>query len=97
MRDNGGLPLDAEYDDVLRVVTADRLLTNEEYADAATRAAAEEDARSAVESLMDRLKLGYNDLPIGLWLAGHPLSGGPVESHHFEFRARVRPTAGDVT
>lgn len=92
MPDNGGLPLDAEHDEGLHVVTAERYLTNDEYADVDQRTAAEVGAREAVETLMGQLKLTHNDAPMTHWMAGH-VPGGGVRGHHFEYRARVRPLA----
>jgi hypothetical protein len=63
MQDDGGLPLEAEYDEALKVVTASRVLTVEEYADASLRATAERDARAAVDALMAQRGLDYNDTP----------------------------------
>ena len=93
MEGNGGLPLEAEYDEALKVVTTSRVLTVDEYSDPGARLAAESDARAAVEALMSLQGLDYNDTPQTLWLRMEPMSGGPPRGHHFEFRARVRVAA----
>ena len=90
MDGNGGLPLEAEYDQSLQVVTASRILSVDEHADPVLRAQAETEARAAVEAFMSGQRLDYKDLPSTIWLAVRPLSGGPPTSHHVEFRARVR-------
>lgn len=90
MEGNAGYPLEAEYDEDLRVVSASRVLSPEEYSDPSAREAAERDARAAVEAEMARRGCDYADLPVRGWLRVEPLSGGPPHAHHFEFRARVR-------
>jgi hypothetical protein len=91
---NGGLPLEAEYDQALGVVMASRVLSPDEYADLRARECAEAEARTAVETEMTRRSLDYNEVPIRGWMRVQPLSGGPPQAHHFEFRARVRRSGG---
>jgi hypothetical protein len=89
--DNAGLPRDAEYDESQQVVTAHRYLTNDQYTDAAAKAAAEVDARAAVDALVEQLGLDFNDTPQLLWLADQPLSGGPGRGYSLTVSVRVRP------
>lgn len=93
MDGNGGLPLEPEYDESLRVVTASRVLTVQEYGDPAERQRAESEAQAAVESLLVERNLEYNDQPQRIWLRMHSLAGDPPRGHHFEFRAHVRPSS----
>jgi hypothetical protein len=48
---SAGLP-EAEYDEDLKVVSAMRILTDEDYADPSKREAAEREAQAAAEAIM---------------------------------------------
>jgi hypothetical protein len=74
-------------------VSADRVLTEEEFADAGMRLTAERQARAAVATLIEQLSLDYNAPMQPIWIRVETLSGSAPRPHHFELRAHVRPAA----
>ena len=92
MAGSAGPPEAAEYDEDLKVVSAMRILTDEDSADPSKRQAAEREARAAAEEVMAARDLDYNDTPQGMWLKIDALSGGPSRGHSFD-SVRVRSVA----